>query len=108
IAAAVESYSSHPAAKAIVSYVGKQAVSYMATSVEEIRGFGVRGQVNGKDVIAGNLRLLQQHSISTTPDLAMETGTMVYVAIDKILAGAIVISDEIKEDAKATIDQLHR
>lgn len=109
LVAVLESYSSHPAAKAIVNYVGKQNnATFAAANVEEIKGFGIRGNINGKEIIAGNLRLLQQHNISTSPDLTNEAGTMVYVGVDGILAGVIAISDEIKEDAKAAIQQLHR
>lgn len=108
LAAALEAYSTHPAGKAIASYAGNDNTSQVVTDVVETKGFGIRGRVNGKDVVVGNLRLMQQHNISVEPGLIREPGTLVYVGVDTQLAGTIIIADEIKEDAKEAIEQLQR
>jgi Cd2+/Zn2+-exporting ATPase len=108
LAAAIESYSTHPVAKAIVSFAAKDKVSEVATDVEEIKGLGIRGKVNGKEIMAGNLRLVQRYNLSGEVDLNGASGTIVYVGVGNILAGAILISDEIKEDARHAIEKLHK
>ena len=92
-------------ARAIVSFAGPS--DFQADKVEEIRGHGVLGNVRGKEIIAGNSKLLQRFNIPVE-DLVIEPhGTVVLVAVDRKLAGYITIADELKDDAARTIDQLH-
>lgn len=67
----------------------------------EISGHGIRVNVNGKTVLAGNDKLMKLSDIAF--EESSDIGTKVYVAIDNQYAGCIVISDEIKEDSKAAI-----
>lgn len=108
LVSALEAHSSHPTAKAIVQHVGNRAHTLPVRDVEEIRGTGIRGTVDGKNVIAGNLRMMERNNIRIDPKFSAEAGTIVYVAIDNLFAGALVIADEIKPDAKEAVDKLRR
>ncbi|MDR2071752.1 MAG: cadmium-translocating P-type ATPase [Treponema sp.] len=103
-AAHAESHSSHPIAQSILRAYGGQVSAEKITEYEERAGQGVRVQVDGRTVLAGNGRLLEEAGISCTkPDLP---GTAVYLAIDGVFAGYILISDELKEDSKRAIADL--
>ncbi|RYU95109.1 heavy metal translocating P-type ATPase [Emticicia agri] len=107
LAAALESKSTHPIAKAIAQYAsGKKTL--LVSDIEEISGHGLKGNVDGKEVLAGNLKLLQKFSIGYDKALEQIVETIVVVAIDGKYAGYIIIADEIKEDAVEAIKQLHK
>src|SRR5690606_18343553 len=108
LVSALEAHSSHPTAKAIVQHAGNRAHALPVRDVEETRGAGIRGTVNGKNVIAGNLRMMERNNIRIDSEFSAEAGTIVYVAIDNLFAGALVIADEIKPDAKEAVDKLRR
>jgi Cd2+/Zn2+-exporting ATPase len=104
-AAALESQSTHPIAKAIIAHA-KSSAKYEVKDSEEIRGHGLTGIINGKTVVAGNARLLKKFrvDIGALPEI---DDTLVAVAVDQKLAGYFVIADEVKPDAKKAIEQLH-
>ncbi|RZJ74510.1 MAG: cadmium-translocating P-type ATPase [Flavobacterium sp.] len=104
--AAVEAKSTHPIAKAIVEYTGNNKI-HPAENIEEIAGMGLKGNVNGKVVLAGNAKLLEKFNISFDPEVAAIEESIVMVAVDGQYAGYILIADEIKEDAAEAIKQLH-
>ena len=103
LAAAVESWSTHPIARAVTQRARdpKKADS----DVEEVPGMGIRAVVEGRRVSVGNRRLMASEGISVPEDDA--AGTAVYVSLDGKYAGEIVISDTLKEDAGACIQRLH-
>lgn len=103
-AAFVESYSNHPIARSILKEYGKEIDESQIESYDEISGHGIKSIVNGKEILVGNRKLMAKHSIDFTP--ISNIGTIVYVAIDKIYAGYIIISDEIKEDSSQAIKDL--
>ena len=103
---ALEQHSTHPIAKAITSYAGKSILQ--AEGVEEIPGHGLKGIVEGKEILAGNTKLLKKFDIRFPIDLEQIVDTIVVVAIDKAYGGYIAIADEVKEDAKQTIAEMHR
>lgn len=103
---AVEAQSTHPIASAVVEYV-KSALKLPVENLEEIKGHGLKGIVNGKEVLAGNVKLLKKFNIPVDADVEQIVDTVVVVAVDKKLAGYITIADEIKEDAKQAIQQMH-
>ena len=107
IAAALEKDSTHPIAKAVVEYAGDAAGLERAENVEEVSGHGLRGTVAGSTVLAGNGKLLKKYSISYPGEVDSLVDTVVLIAIDNQYAGYITIADEIKEDAKQAIEQLH-
>jgi Cd2+/Zn2+-exporting ATPase len=103
-AAYAESYSNHPIATSILNAYGKEIVKDSLENYEEIPGHGVKVVVEGKEVLAGNYKLMDKEKISYEQ---VETiGTVVHVAVDKEYAGYIVISDEVKEDSSKAIKAL--
>ena len=108
LAAAVESNSTHPIAKAVVEYAGVMAQELKAENVEEIPGHGLKGTVNGKNILAGNAKLLKKLNIQYPPEIDKLVDTIVVVAVNEKYAGYITIADELKDDAKRAVDEMHR
>jgi Zn2+/Cd2+-exporting ATPase len=106
LVAALEKQSTHPIAKAIVEYA-QNAQFPAVQQLEEIKGYGLKGQVEGKEVLAGNAKLLRKYNIPVDPELDAIIDTVVVVSVDKKLAGYITIADEIKEDAPRAIEEMH-
>lgn len=103
-AAIAEVNSNHPIAKSILSYYNKKIDLDTIDSYEEIAAYGIRVKHNGKFILAGNEKLMKKENISYSS--AKEVGTVVYIAVDKVYRGYIVISDEVKEDSKNAIKSL--
>lgn len=103
--ATLESNSTHPIAKAVTSYV--EYSNLQATNVEEISGHGLKGEVKGKQVLAGNTKLLKKFNISYDKSVDEIIDTIVVTAIDGKYAGYITIADEIKEDAQQAVQAMH-
>jgi Cd2+/Zn2+-exporting ATPase len=104
--AAVESTSTHPIATAISKYTIGQAAAQSATDIVEIPGLGLKGNVEGKRVLAGNLKLLEKYGVSYDKKVEEIQDTIVTLAVDEKYAGYVVIADAIKDDAKATVTAL--
>jgi len=107
LVAALESKSTHPIAKAIAEHTSGKKPAAVA-DIEEISGHGLKGKVDGKEVLAGNLKLLQKFKISYDKAIEEIVETIVVVAIDGKYAGHIIIADEIKEDAVEAIKEMHK
>ena len=106
LAAYAENYSSHPISVSLKKAYGKIIDSKRIGTVEEIAGHGVKAVVDGRTVFAGNSRLMEIFEIGfESEDVA---GTVVHIAVDGKYAGHILISDELKEDAKLAIQELKR
>jgi Cd2+/Zn2+-exporting ATPase len=105
--AALESKSTHPIAIAITTYAGKPTENLAIDQVQEVPGKGLKGTVNGKEILAGNNKLLDHFSITYDKAVAAEEDTLVVVAIDGKYAGYITIADELKDDAAAAIKAMH-
>ncbi|MCX2584568.1 heavy metal translocating P-type ATPase [Pedobacter sp. MR22-3] len=103
---ALEAKSTHPIAKAIVAYAGAKEIR-PAESIEEIAGMGLKGRVNGSEVLAGNVRLLEKYHIAFDLEIKAIEESIVLMAVDGKYAGYVVIADEIKEDAAEAIKQLY-
>jgi Cd2+/Zn2+-exporting ATPase len=80
---------------------------YDAKEVSEIAGKGLKGIVNGKTVLVGNKALMTANTIDVPNETEPIVESIVLVAIDNQFAGYVVISDELKKDAKETITALH-
>jgi Cd2+/Zn2+-exporting ATPase len=106
LASALEKNSTHPIAKAIIEYAG--TASSQAQHVEEISGHGLKGIVDGKIILAGNTKLLTKFNVPYPAEIDSVVDTLVVVSIDNQYAGYITIADEIKEDARQTIEALHQ
>ena len=100
----VESLSNHPIGKAICHGLNLKKIAAEIQNFEEITGFGVEGDYKGKHYIAGSKKLLDKHNISV--ESAKEIGTVIYVAVDDKYFGYVVLSDEIKENAKDISEKL--
>ncbi len=107
LTAAVEQNSTHPIAKAVVEYAGDSLGELKAKDVEEISGHGLKGTVDGKIILAGNVKLLTKFSIAYPAEIDKLVDTIVVIAIKDQYAGYITIADELKEDAKQAIAQMH-
>ncbi|MXV14552.1 heavy metal translocating P-type ATPase [Hufsiella ginkgonis] len=106
MAATLEANSTHPVARAVTAYAGGN-ISGKADKIEEIAGHGLKGMAEGREVLAGNARLLKKFSVSYPAAIDAIAQTLVLVAIDGVYAGYLVIADEMKEDAAQAIKQLH-
>lgn len=103
-AAYAESYSNHPIALSILTAYGKEINKEDIESYEEILGHGIKAKVKGKEILVGNKKIMDTEKIAYK---AVETiGTVIYVAVDRIFIGSIIISDELREDSKNAINML--
>jgi heavy metal-(Cd/Co/Hg/Pb/Zn)-translocating P-type ATPase len=107
-AAGAELYSNHPIAQSVsTAYqekTGSEITADQVLNYREIPAHGISATVNGRQILAGNDRLMHKENIPHED--CDVTGTIVYVAIDGIYAGYVVISDELKPDAKEAITRL--
>ncbi|WP_018591321.1 heavy metal translocating P-type ATPase [Terrisporobacter glycolicus] len=103
-AAYAESNSNHPIAKSIVSFYNKKIDLDKIEEFEEIAAHGIKIKYKNKEIYVGNNKLMKVENISYKP--ATEMGTVVYIAVDKVYKGYIIISDEIKKDSKEAISKL--
>lgn len=103
-AALAECASSHPISKSIRRAYGKEPDRERVTDIREIGGKGVIAIVDGKEVAAGNDKLMQQ--IDVEYKNSRSVGTVVHVAVDNKYAGHIVISDIVKNSSKAAVKAL--
>jgi len=103
-AAYAERYSNHPIAVCIIKEYGRDIDQDQISGYNEIAGHGIKVNVKGREILAGNRKLMETEGISA--DLIDAAGTVVYIAADGEFAGHILISDEIKEDAKDAITGL--
>ncbi len=104
---AMEEQSTHPIAKAILEYKA-DGKDFQASEVSEIAGKGLKGNVNGKPVLVGNKALMTTNNIEVFKEIETIVESIVLVSIDNAFAGYVVIADELKEDAKETITNLHK
>ena len=103
-AALAESASSHPISKSIQRAYGKELDRARVTDIQEISGNGVIAKVDGKEVAAGNSRLMEKLHIPYIN--CHQAGTIIHMAIDGAYAGHILISDIIKPHSKEAIAAL--
>jgi Cd2+/Zn2+-exporting ATPase len=103
---ALESQSTHPVATAIHNFVGKIDSNIKLEKVEEISGHGLKAEVNGKELLVGNFKLMDKFSIKYDIDPTSIVYTLIAVAYGKQFVGYLTIADSIKEDAQITIDKL--
>lgn len=115
-AAAVEALSDHPLAHAVAEYAQKNGVdtSLCAEHFEEVSGKGIRAEIDGKTVLAGNARLLEENGVDTSslqekiqiPD--KEGKSLVYLSLGGALLGVLGISDQLKPTAREAFDRLRK
>lgn len=102
----IESQSSHPIAKAILNHNPGFEYSHHASEVTEIPGQGLSGMINGDKILVGNFELMKAHQVAV-PEKSMDiVETVVFMALNGVYAGHIVIADELKEDAQDAVDRI--
>ena len=107
LAASVERNSTHPIAKAIVSYAEKQNITFVSTEeVTEIAGYGLETYMEGTRFLVGNTRLLSKYQIRFPEELSDIPDTLVACAIGTEYVGYLLLSDTLKEDALQSINAL--
>ena len=104
LAALAEAYSDHPISRSLKTAYGKPLEPERVSHVEELSGRGVRAVVDGKEVCAGNDKLMEEIGAAWKP--CHQVGTVVHVAVDGVYGGRIMISDQVKEDAREAIAAL--
>ncbi len=105
---ALESHSTHPIATAIHQYVGEVDATIGLNKIEEIAGHGLKAEVQGKELLAGNFKLLDKFSVAYELDPGAIVDTVIAIAYDQKFAGYITIADRIKEDSKEAVSRLQR
>lgn len=108
LAAAAESNSSHPISmslrRAAEAEYGFSTEAFSIKEVTEIAGHGVSADIDGHKVLAGNHKLMTREGLDF--EEPTEAGTVVYVAVDGVYAGYILIADQMKEDAAEAVSGL--
>ncbi|HKL79198.1 MAG TPA: heavy metal translocating P-type ATPase [Mobilitalea sp.] len=104
LTAYAESYSNHPISISLKRAYGKEIDNTRLSDIEEISGHGVVATVDGRRIMAGNIKLMNKFLIPYDNDELI--GTVVHVAVDSKYAGYIVIADEVKEDSAIAIKKL--
>lgn len=102
--ASAESKSNHPMAKAVVEYAKQQqATLYPVGAVTEIAGYGLEAYIGGKQILAGNYRLMDKYGIAYPEGLHEMPESLILCACNGIYAGVVVMEDELKDDAVEAI-----
>ncbi|MBQ9495522.1 MAG: cadmium-translocating P-type ATPase [Treponema sp.] len=110
LAAHAETYSNHPISKSIkTAHSGDCCNMATVSNAQEISGQGIKVLLDGKTVLVGNMKLMEeQHVGGIVSCNKNDFGTVVHVAVDGTYCGHIVISDKTKEDAAAAMTQLRK
>ena len=104
IAAHAENYSNHPIAKSIKKKHDGVIDEKIIENHQELSGLGVEASIDGKQVLIGNEKLMNDRNIDFQK--SMDVGTVIYISIDGKYAGYILIADRIKDDSYKTIEKL--
>ncbi|MDA7027439.1 heavy metal translocating P-type ATPase [Bacillus sp. CLL-7-23] len=101
-----EYHSAHPIAESIREAYGKPVSAEDISDYNELSGLGIQAVVNGKQILAGNAKLMKKENIFYQEEKGI--GTVIYVAVDQKFIGSILIADDLKEDAKLAISALKK
>lgn len=104
LASYAEGYSNHPIAVSVRKAYSHDIDFSLISKTEELSGLGVLANVDGKEVLVGNSKLMEKFSVDYSK--CDDVGTVLYVAIDGVYAGFIVIADQVKKDSKVTVQGL--
>ncbi len=115
-AASVEARSEHPFARAIADYAATRIAAPTAVRFASVPGMGAEAEVNGRNIVIGNERLLVSRGIAAPPQTPPEAfalvtdgahrPSLVFVAVDGVLAGAIALADRPRDTAREAIGML--
>ena len=104
LAALAESYSDHPISRSLKEAYGKELDASRVSNVEELSGRGVRATVDGRQICAGNDKLMDRLGVPYIP--CHSVGTIIHMAVGGKYAGHIVISDVVKPHAREAVQAL--
>lgn len=105
-AATAEAFSTHPIANSLRTAYGKSIAKENIQNVQEIAGNGVQATINGQLVMVGKAAMLQKRNITIPENRKEIQGTKVFVAVDNLYRGCILITDPIKPTASKAIQQI--
>lgn len=112
-AASAEKFSEHPLGESIVREAEKRKLElFESDDFEAISGMGIRTTINNKNIIVGNMRIMENHEIDTKPvkkqfeEFSADGKTVIICAVDNISWGIIAVSDEIRASSKKAIESL--
>ena len=106
LSAFAENFSDHPISTSLKKAYGKEIDNTQITNASEISGKGVIANVEGKEVLVGNEKLMKERNIDYIK--CNDVGTIIYIAVNNLFAGYIVIADRIKKDSKKAITELKK
>lgn len=108
LVASLEKKSNHPIARAIIEYAEMNNIPLLKLSeTEEVAGHGLKGVLNGVELLAGNAALMKKYGVQIPEDLVKTVKTTVFLARNGQFLGSLVLADEIKEDAFQAVQKLH-
>lgn len=105
-AAMAEAFSTHPIASSLRKAYGKPIAKEQIQDVQEVAGNGVQATIQGHLVLAGKAAMLEQQNISVPAETKSLTGTKVFVAVDHVYQGCILIADPLKPTSAAAIQAI--
>ena len=115
IAGSIESQSSHVIGMAIVSYLKNKKVAFAeAGSIKNLAGMGMEGIVKGKKYFVGNQRLMEKKNLMipaaqrVIDNFSVEGRTPVFIASDQKIIGIFGLSDQVKDESRQAVDELHK
>ena len=106
IAVYAENYSNHPISKSLKEAYNNAIDESKIIKTQELPGLGIMAQIDKKDVLVGNEKLMKEKHIDFTK--TNDIGTILYIAIDGVYAGYILIADKIKDDSATAIQSLKK
>lgn len=106
LVAHAEKFSTHPVAESVKRFYNNKIDENIIGNIEEIGGYGIIANIENKEVLVGNDKLMAKKNIAY--EKCGEAGTILYVAIDNKFAGYILISDKIKDDSEKALKELKK
>ena len=106
LVAHAEKFSTHPVAESVKRFYSNEIDENIIGNIEEIGGYGIIANIENKEVLVGNDKLMAKKNIAY--EKCGEAGTILYVAIDNKFAGYILISDKIKDDSEKALKELKK
>lgn len=103
-----EASSTHPVAVSIVKYCNENKISLTESErVKEYSGRGVSAEIQGKQILCGNLRLMEENGVEIPNTEEKIMGSVVYISVDNEICGRITVSDSLKEKSSEAIRRLN-
>lgn len=106
LVAHAEKFSTHPVAESVKRFYNNEIDENIIGNIEEIGGYGIIANIENKEVLVGNDKLMAKKNIAY--EKCGEAGTILYVAIDNKFVGYILISDKIKDDSEKALKELKK